>query len=53
MWALNQGVSKMSQSVPDADYYWFTDADIVHSKSCLRRLIQKAEDATKTWFHSW
>ena len=44
MWALSQGVGKMSQTVPDADYYWFTDADIVHSKSCLRRLIQKAED---------
>ena len=44
LWALSQGVSKIAQSTPDADYYWFTDADIVHSKSCLRRLTQKAED---------
>lgn len=44
LWALSQGVEKMGHAAPDADYYWFTDADIVHSKSCLRRLIQKAED---------
>ncbi len=44
LWALSQGISTTEKASPDAEYYWFTDADIVHSKSCLRRLIQKAED---------
>ncbi len=44
LWALSQGINKMAHTAQDADYYWFTDADVAHSKSCLRRLIQKAED---------
>lgn len=38
LWALSQGVS----SADEADYYLFTDADIVHHPDSLRRLVTKA-----------
>jgi hopene-associated glycosyltransferase HpnB len=44
LWALSQGVSRALDEAPDVDFFWFTDADIVHSKTCLQRLIEKAED---------
>lgn len=40
LWALAQGVSQADE----ADYYLFTDADIVHHPDSLRRLVSKALD---------
>ncbi len=37
--ALNKGVSVQS----NADIYWFTDADIVHSPDTLRRMVAQME----------
>lgn len=41
LWALNEGVSRAVAAAPD--YYWFTDADIVHAADTLQRLITRAE----------
>lgn len=41
LWALNEGVSRAVAAAPD--YYWFTDADIVHAPDTLQRLITRAE----------
>ena len=40
--ALNQGIGAASGVAPD--YFWFTDADIVHGPDTLRRLVTKAEN---------
>jgi hopene-associated glycosyltransferase HpnB len=40
LWALQQGIAAAS-SPPE--YYWFTDADIVHSPDTLPRLVAHAE----------
>ena len=40
LWALQQGVRKAADA---ADYFWFTDADIVHAPDRLRRLVSRAE----------
>jgi hopene-associated glycosyltransferase HpnB len=37
--ALNQGVL----ANPDADFYWFTDADILHAPDTLRRMVAQME----------
>jgi hopene-associated glycosyltransferase HpnB len=41
LWALQQGVEKAGAFSPD--YFWFTDADIVHAADTLRRLVARAE----------
>jgi hopene-associated glycosyltransferase HpnB len=41
LWALNEGVKAADAAVPA--FYWFTDADIVHSTDTLRRLVGRAE----------
>lgn len=41
LWALNEGISAASGKVPD--FFWFTDADIVHAPDTLRRLASRAE----------
>jgi hopene-associated glycosyltransferase HpnB len=41
LWALNEGISAASGKVPD--FFWFTDADIVHASDTLRRLVSRAE----------
>ncbi|GAC1619410.1 MAG: glycosyltransferase [Candidatus Acidiferrum sp.] len=41
LWAMNEGVKAANASVPE--FYWFTDADIVHSPDTLRRLVARAE----------
>jgi hopene-associated glycosyltransferase HpnB len=40
LWALQQGVAAVGPAQPD--YYWFTDADIVHAPDTLRRLVATA-----------
>jgi hopene-associated glycosyltransferase HpnB len=41
LWALQQGIEKAASL--SAEYFWFTDADIVHAPDTLRRLASKAE----------
>jgi hopene-associated glycosyltransferase HpnB len=41
LWALEQGFGKAASCAPD--YFWFTDADIVHAPDTARRLIARAE----------
>ena len=42
LWALEQGVAAAVSFLPE--YYWFTDADIVHSPDTLGKLVFQAED---------
>lgn len=42
LWALQQGVELPSANA--AEYFWFTDADIVHAPDTLRRLVSRAEE---------
>jgi len=41
LWALNAGVARAATFGPD--YFWFTDADVVHAPDTLRRLVSRAE----------
>ncbi|MBV8051258.1 MAG: glycosyltransferase [Acidobacteriaceae bacterium] len=41
LWALSEGITAATQFNPD--YYWFTDADIVHEPEVLRDLLTHAE----------
>lgn len=47
LWALNQGVASALGGAGEArgwpDYYWFSDADVVHARDTLRRLVARAE----------
>jgi hopene-associated glycosyltransferase HpnB len=46
LWALNEGVStaqSASSTTGAPEFFWFTDADIVHSPDTLRRLVFRAE----------
>jgi len=39
--ALNAGVASAAACNPD--YFWFTDADVIHAPDTLRRLVSRAE----------
>jgi hopene-associated glycosyltransferase HpnB len=41
LWALQSGIEATQSRSPD--FFWFTDADIVHSPETLRHLISRAE----------
>jgi len=41
LWALEQGIGAAAASAPE--YFWFTDADIVHAPDTLRRLVAWVE----------
>ncbi len=41
LWALNEGVSVAAEKAPE--FFWFTDADVVHAPDTLRRLAFRAE----------
>jgi hopene-associated glycosyltransferase HpnB len=41
LWALQQGASLAAAEAPE--YFWFTDADIVHAPDTLERLVSRAE----------
>jgi hopene-associated glycosyltransferase HpnB len=41
LWALQQGIQGGTAFA--ADYFWFTDADIVHAPDTLERLVSRAE----------
>jgi hopene-associated glycosyltransferase HpnB len=40
VWALHEGVTQTEEDAPE--FYWFTDADVVHAPDALRRLIARA-----------
>ncbi|HXV73971.1 MAG TPA: glycosyltransferase, partial [Sphingomonadales bacterium] len=40
--ALHQGVALAEKKFPMAEYFWFTDADIVHASGVLRALAEAA-----------
>lgn len=42
VWAMNEGVAVAAGKAPD--YFWFTDADIVHAPDTLRRLVYRTEN---------
>jgi len=44
LWAVNAGLDAAIRNAPDAKYILLTDADIVLSKSTLRRLVAQAEE---------
>lgn len=41
LWALQQGIASCEEDAPE--YFWFTDADIVHAPDTLVRLVWRAE----------
>ena len=41
LWAMQQGIERAAASAPE--YFWFTDADIVHAPDTLSRLVSRAE----------
>jgi hopene-associated glycosyltransferase HpnB len=41
LWALHAGVVESSNTTPD--YFWFTDADVLHAAGTLRQLVARAE----------
>ena len=41
LWALDQGLA--SAQADSAEYFWFTDADIVHAPDTLSHLVAKAQ----------
>ncbi len=43
LWALTQGLERAREVLPEARYYWLSDADISYDPASLRRLIAKAE----------
>jgi hopene-associated glycosyltransferase HpnB len=42
LWALQQGIAEAASFLPD--YFWFTDADIVHAPDTGRRLVARAKN---------
>jgi len=43
LWALEAGVNSAPAAEPD--FFWFTDADVVHAPDTLRNLVSNAESA--------
>jgi hopene-associated glycosyltransferase HpnB len=41
LWALSEGVNAAAKYAPE--FFWFSDADIVHAPDTLRRLVFRAE----------
>lgn len=49
VWALNEGVRTAKEVLAQAslpEFFWFTDADIVHAPDTLRRLVFRAQNET-------
>jgi hopene-associated glycosyltransferase HpnB len=40
LWAISQGLAHLTTEPPD--FFWFTDADVVHAPDTLRRLVSRA-----------
>jgi len=44
LWALSEGLAVAKQFAPD--YFWFTDADVIHEPDVLQNLLARAETAS-------
>lgn len=42
LWAMSQGVDLSLKKFPGTDYFWFTDADIMHQPDVLEGLVSAA-----------
>lgn len=42
LWAMNTGVEWVEKKFRQADFIWFTDADIIHERDVLRELVEAA-----------
>jgi hopene-associated glycosyltransferase HpnB len=45
LWAMQQGIDASAAFAPD--YFWFTDADIVHAPDTLLRLVSRAANEAR------
>ena len=43
LWAQQQGIARAVQRQPETEFFFFSDADIVHAPDTLRALVAKAE----------
>ncbi len=43
LWAQQQGIAQAVERQPDTSFFFFSDADIVHTPDTLRALVAKAE----------
>jgi len=43
LWALSEGIAAAKEFAPD--YYWFTDADVIHEPDVLQNSLARAETA--------
>jgi hopene-associated glycosyltransferase HpnB len=43
MWAVESGLRAAQAAGLEPEAWWLTDADVVHGRDCLRRLVAKAE----------
>lgn len=48
LWALEAGIRKAAEVLPDAEYFLLTDADILHPVRSLSRLVTLAESGSLT-----
>jgi hopene-associated glycosyltransferase HpnB len=45
LWAQQQGIAQAVSRQPDTEFFFFSDADIVHTPDTLRALVAKAESS--------
>jgi hopene-associated glycosyltransferase HpnB len=43
LWALHAGVNESAAAAAAAEFFWFTDADVIHAPDTLRRLVSRAQ----------
>jgi len=53
LWALHQGIAEATRARPETEFYFFTDADIVHSPDTLSALVGKAAAERCDLVSSW
>jgi hopene-associated glycosyltransferase HpnB len=47
LWAQQQGIAQAVERQPDTRFFFFSDADIVHTPDTLRALVAKAESSDR------
>lgn len=47
LWALNFGVDQVNSAESPPDFFWLTDADVVHAPDTLRRLTAHAQSGDR------
>ena len=43
LWAVNHGIEHAAEKMPEAEYFFLTDADTVHGRETVKTLIAKAK----------